>query len=158
MWAPRGSQVKIPISGSHDRCILTGVLNIRSGDYLDYISTAFTHVEFEIILRQIRRHWRGWHIILFLDRNKPHQAVASQRLAQELQIQLRWLPVACSELNALDQLWRRVKDEAAANEGLPKVEATTGRASQYIHALSPRERLQKAGVLSEDFWLADVVR
>ncbi len=158
MWAPRGAQVQMPITGSHDRRILSGVLNIKSGDYLDYISKQFTHVEFESVLRQVRRHWRGWRIVLFLDRNKPHKAVSSRQLARKLKIQLRWLPKACSELNALDQLWRRVKDEAAANEGMPNVDATVRRASRHIHALSPRERLRKAGVLSEDFWLADVVR
>jgi hypothetical protein len=50
------------------------------------------------------------------------------------------------------------KDDVAANEPTPNVEATARRAQDYVHSLSPKERLEKAGVLSQDFWLADVLR
>ncbi len=96
--------------------------------------------------------------MLFLERNKPHRAAASQRLAQGLQIQLRWLPKACSELNVMDHLWRHAKDDGAANEPMPDGEGTVGRASRSVHALTPKQRLQKAGALAQDFWLADAIR
>ena len=157
MWAPIGQQARVPILGSHGRRFLTGVMNIKTGDYLDLVSTIFHHEQFQEMLRQMRRHWRGWHIVLFLDRNSPHTAETSRQLARELGIQLRWLPKACSELNVMDQLWRHVKDDVAANEPTPKVDETVRRAHDYVHALTPKERLQKAGVLSADFWLADVI-
>lgn len=158
MWAPIGQQARVPITGSHGRRFLTGVINIQTGDYLDYVSTQFHQEQFQQVLRQIRSHWRGWRIVLFLDRNKPHRAEASQRLARGLQIQLRWLPKASSELNVVDHLWRHVKDDVAANEPMPDVDGTVRRASCHVHALTRRERLQKAGVLSKDFWLADIIR
>ncbi len=158
MWAPIGQQARVPIMGSHNRRFLTGVINIQTGDYVDYVSTQFHQEQFQEVLRQIRSHWRGWRIVLFLDRNKPHRAAASQRLAHDLNIQLRWLPKACSELNVMDHLWRHTKDEVAANEPMPDVDGTVHRASGYVHALTPKQRLQKAGVLSEDFWLADLIR
>ncbi len=157
MWAPIGQQARVPITGSHGRRFLTGVINIQTGDYLDYISTQFHQEEFQAVLRQIRSHWRGWRIVLFLDRNKPHRAEASLQLARDLNIQLRWLPKACSELNVMDHLWRHVKADVAANEPMPDVDGTVCRASGYAHALTGRERLQKAGVRSKDFWLADVI-
>lgn len=106
MWAPIGQQARVPITGSHDRRFLTGVINIQTGDYIDYVSTQFHQEQFQEVLRQIRAHWRGWRIVLFLDRNKPHRADASRKLARDLHIQLRWLPKACSELNVMDHLWR----------------------------------------------------
>ena len=157
MWAPIGQQACVPITGDHDRRILTGVMNIRTGDYLDFASAEFHQEHFQHILREIRRHWRGWQIVLFVDRNTPHKAGASRRLARELNIQLRWLPQACSELNVMDQLWRHVKDLIAANEPTPNVFATVQRARHEIRRMTPKERLRKAGILSEDFWLADVL-
>lgn len=158
MWAPIGQQAQVPILGSHDRRFLTGVLNLKTGEYIDYISTKFHQEQFQAVLRQIRSHWRGWRIVLFLDRNTAHKAHRSRRLARDLAIQLRWLPTACSELNVLDQLWGHVKDEVAANEPLPNVDATVRRARGYVHSLPRQERLRKAGVLSPDFWLTDVLK
>jgi len=158
MWAPIGQQAKVPIWGSHDRRFLTGALSIKTGDYVDYLSSEFHQEQFQAFLHQIRSHWRGWRIVLFLDRNTPHKAHRSQRLARELAIQLRWLPKACSELNVLDQLWHHVKEDVAANEPTPNLDATVRRASAYVHCMSPKERLRKAGVLSADFWLGDILK
>ena len=157
MWMPIGQQARVPITGKHERRILTGVMNIRTGDYLDFASAEFHQRHFQNILRAIRRHWRGWHIVLFVDRNTPHKAGASRRLARELNIQLRWLPKACSELNVMDHLWRHVKNLIAANEPTPNVIATVNRARRAIRRMTSKERLRKAGVLSKDFWLADVL-
>ncbi len=157
MWAPIGQQASVPITGSHARRFLTGVLNIQTGTYVDAASAEFHQEHFQVFLQQIRRRWRGWRIVLFLDRNTPHKAAASRRLAHRLGIQLRWLPKACPELNVMDTLWRHAKDDIAANEPTPDVEATVDRAQCYVHALSPAERLEKAGVRAEDFWLADLL-
>lgn len=157
MWAPLGQQACVPIRGKHARRFLTGVMNIRTGAYLDFASAEFKQHHFQKILRAIRRHWRGWRIVLFLDRNTPHHATASRRLARELNIQLRWLPKACPELNVMDHLWRHVKDLMVANAPTPNVVATVQGARHVIQRMTPKERLQKAGVLSKDFWLADVL-
>ena len=158
MWAPIGEQARVPMIGSHAKRFLTGVLNIRTGDYLDYASTEFRQANFQAVLRLIRAHWRGWYIVLFLDRNKPHATPASRRLARQLGIQLRWLPVACPELNVLDCLWRHLKDDLLANQPTPDVDAMINCARSYMAQLPPRERLQKAGVLAPDFWLADLLK
>jgi len=157
MWAPIGQQACVPIIGTHDRRFLTGALNIKTGDYLDTVSSEFHQGQFQDLLHQLRRHWRGWRIILFVDRNTAHKARASRQLACTLKIQLRWLPKACSELNVMDQLWRHVKDDVTANEPTPNVDATVRRAQRYVRSLTPHERLQKAGVRSAEFWLADVL-
>jgi transposase len=157
MWAPVGTQAQVPIIGSHAKQFLTGVLNIRTGDYVDYASTQFRQTHFQDVLRLIRTHWRGWQIVLFLDRNSAHRTLASQRVAQELGIQLRWLPTACPELNVLDCLWRHLKDDVLANRPLPDLEAVTHCARTEVATLSRRQRLEKAGVYAKDFWLADLL-
>jgi transposase len=156
-WAPIGQQAVVPILGEHrDKRILTGVLNIQSGTYLQYFSQSYNQDTFHRALHHIRRHWRGWQIVLFLDRISAQRARSSRGMAHQLGIELRWLPKACPELNPVDHLWRHLKKDILANEPLPDLEATLKRAWSYLAELSPSERLRKAGVLSGCFWLRDV--
>lgn len=157
MWSPVGDQVRVPILGRHSaKRILTGVLNIQTGTYVQYFSETYTQGIFQFILRHVRRQWHGWHIVLFLDRLSAQWARSSRQLAGQLDLELRWLPKACPELNPVDHLWRQLKKDILANEPLPDLEATLKRAWAYLRDLSPHERLQKAGVLSGRFWLQDV--
>jgi transposase len=157
MWAPIGQQAQVPILGQHrDKRILTGVLNIQTGSYFQYSSEAYNQDTFQLILQLIRRRWRGWHIVLFLDKISAQRADRSRRLANDLGIQLRWLPTACPELNPVDHLWRHLKKDILANEPLPDLKTTLKHACAYLDDLSPRERLRKAGILSGHFWLQDV--
>ena len=157
MWAPIGEQARVPILGHHhDRRILTGVLNIQTGSYFQYCSPTYTQATFQTILPLIRRQWRGWKIVLFLDRISAQWASSSRRLAKHLAIELRWLPKACPELNPLEHLWRHLKRDVLANEPLPNLDETLKRAWTYLSDLSPRQRLKRAGVLSQRFWLQDL--
>ena len=157
MWAPIGQQAEVPILGQHrDKRILTGVLNIQTGSYFQYSSEAYNQDTFQLILQLIRRRWRGWHIVLFLDKISAQRAERSRRLANHLGIQLRYLPTACPELNPVDHLWRHLKKDILANEPLPDLKTTLKHACSYLDDLSPRERLRKAGILSGHFWLQDV--
>lgn len=156
-WAPMGEQAEVPITGSREKRVLYGVLSPKRGTVLLHGAEDWNQDQFQAVLRQIRSRWRGWHIVLFIDRGSPHKAKRSRRLARELGIQLRWLPVACPELNPVDHLWRHVKQDVLANEAMPDVEASMARACAYIMSLTPKERLCKAGVLSGNFWLGDVL-
>lgn len=157
MWAPIGEQARVPITGTHARRVLAGVLNIKTGDYVQYAAPEFKQANFQEVLRLIRAHWRGWHIVLFLDKLPAQWAKGSRRLAQALGMQLRWLPPACPELNVVDHLWRHLKQDVLPNEATPNLDATLRVAWDYLASLSPQKRLRKAGVLSENFWLADVL-
>lgn len=48
-------------------------------------------------------------IVLFEDRGTPHTAEESREVAAALGIEVRLLPRATPELNAMDHLWRQVK-------------------------------------------------
>lgn len=149
-----GGQRRIPITGSHAKRILHGVLNIGSGDALLSVSEKWTQATHQMFLRRIRSHWRGWQIVLFEDRASQHTAEASRALAEELGIQIRFLPRATPELNAMDHLWRHTKRYGLANRETVAITQSAETACRYILDLSPQERLRKAGVLSGHFWLA----
>jgi hypothetical protein len=155
-WAPVGEQAHVPIIGSHAKRVLSGVLNILTGHYVPYVSASFSQTHFQDLLRLIRAQWRGWNLVLFLDRASVHTAESSQCVAAQLAIELRWLPTACPELNVMDCLWRHSKDEIVANEPTPNLDSTVNMVISYLDSLSRTERLRKAGVFADAFWLTDV--
>jgi transposase len=148
-----GEQVCIPITGTRARRILHGVLNVWSGEILLMISEEWVQETHQAFLTMSRSHWRGWHIVLFEDRGSPHLAAESLRVARELDIELRLLPKATPELNAMDHLWRHVKGRGLADRPTQSIDASADSACRYLLAMSRQERLRKAGVLSGNFWL-----
>lgn len=148
-----GQQVCVPITGGHARRILHGAINVYTGDVLLWASKAWTQVEHQHFLCLVRRHWRGWHIVLFEDRASQHTTPRSRRIARYGAIEIRLLPRATPELNAMDHLWRHTKREALSNRPTETIDRSAQQACDYILQMSPRERLRQAGVLSGNFWL-----
>lgn len=148
-----GEQACVPITGSHNRRVLHGAMNIQTGAVVLLVTDTFNQSTHQTFLRLIRSHWRGWQIVLFEDRAKQHTAYASRELATNLNIPIRLLPKATPELNAMDHLWRHTTREGLANRQTISIDQSAEAACQYIRHLSPRERLRKAGVLSGNFWL-----
>jgi transposase len=148
-----GRQISVPITGNRSKRILHGVINIRSGDLDLLISWEWNGQSHMHFLEQIRAKWRGWHIILFEDRGSPHTAEESVELAKSLNIELRFLPRATPELNAMDHLWKFVKKETLASRSTLSINQSALCACSYLIDMSPEERLQKAGVYSGHFWL-----
>jgi transposase len=152
-YCRKGAQAAVPITGNRQKRILHGVLNVTSGDALLLITREWVAETHQAFLRMIRAHWRGWRIVLFEDRGTPHTAEESREAAAGLGIEVRWLPRATPELNAMDHLWRQVKGRALANRPTRSIDGSADAACRYIIEMSRRERLKAAGVLSGGFWL-----
>src|SRR3954468_5129609 len=86
----------------------------------------------------------------------PYQFLPSVRPMPwfDLGMEVRWLPRATPELNAMDHLWKHVKANVLANQPTRSMDQSAEAACQYILGLSRPERLRKAGILSGRFWLA----
>jgi hypothetical protein len=148
-----GEQVCVPITGNRAKRIIHGALNVRTGAIELLITDRWNQETHQCFLSMIRRYWKGWRIILFEDRGSPHTAHDSLKLADKLNIQVRLLPVATPELNAMDHLWRHMKSQGLSNRATVSIDISANAACTYILHLTPRERLKKAGVLSGTFWL-----
>lgn len=152
-WAFRGEQALVPITGRNAKRVLLGALNPRTGHRLVWRRPRMRQEDFQAFLRYLRQHYPGRPLWLLLDKAPCHDAVRSQELAARLGIVLVWLPKQCSELNAVDHLWKELKRLIAANRQFRTIDAGADYAEQWFLGLTPREALRKAGVLSEDFWL-----
>lgn len=148
-----GEQVEVPITGNRSKRILHGAINVKSGDVALLITEEWVKETSQTFLTMIRNRWRGWNIVLFEDRASQHTAPDSRARADELGIEIRLLPKATPELNAMDHLWRHTKRETVGSRATRTIERSALDACQYILDLSSRERLRKAGVLSGNFWL-----
>ena len=156
-WAPRGQPAQVPISGQNAQRTLFGALNVRNGRRLLLRRAHARAADFQSFLRHLRHHYRRHQPLwLLLDKAPCHVAAASVALAAELNITLLWLPRQCSELNAMDHLWRHLKTDLAANRQRPNVDALAEQAETWTRALSAQQTLRKAGLLSKKCWLKNV--
>jgi hypothetical protein len=154
-WAFRGEQAEVKISGRNAKRVLFGAINPRTGHRLVLRRPRMRQEDFQAFLRYLRQRYPGRPLWLLLDRAPCHEALKSQALAARLGIVLLWLPKQCSELNAVDHLWRELKRLIAANRQFRTIDKEAGYAEHWILGLSPHQALRKAGILSEDFWLKD---
>jgi transposase len=152
-YGRRGEQVTVPIIGKRSKRVVHGAINVSSGDLQLLITRDWKQDEHQDFLSMIRAHWRGWRIVLFEDRASQHTAPASLEWAKQLNIEVRLLPRATPELNAMDHLWKHAKREALGSRPTETIDQSAMAACEYLIDLTPRERLRKAGVLSGQFWL-----
>ena len=152
-WSLVGQQAEVAITGNRDKRVVFGALNPRTGAVWFDESARWNQDAFQDHLRSIRSRWRGWELVLFLDRGSPHTAKRSRQLAAELGIEVRFLPTACPELNPVEGLWRHVKGRVMANEPTPDLSDALGRVYDELFQMESTERLRLAGVLSGNFWL-----
>jgi hypothetical protein len=152
-WSKVGQQAKVPITGNRDKRVVFGALAPKTGAVWFDESAKWNQDAFQEHLRSIRARWRGWKVVLFVDRGSPHTAKRSRALAAELGIEMRFLPTACPELNPVEGLWRHVKGRVMANEPTPDLSESLGRVYDELFQMTNTQRLQLAGVRSGNFWL-----
>jgi hypothetical protein len=148
-----GEQAEVPITGNRDRRVVYGALNVGTGTVCFDRAAGWNQHTFQEHLRHLRSVWRGWNLVLFLDRGSPHTARASRALARRLGIEVRLLPTACPELNPVEGLWRLLKGRVLCNEPTPDLDMSLKRALDHLEVMTPRQRLRAAGVMSDSFWL-----
>jgi hypothetical protein len=153
-WATVGVPAAGPITGNQARRVIHGALSLTTGPVEFLITEHWTAAPHQAFLRHVRQAWRGWHMVLFADRGSPHTATASRALATALGLEVRGLPTATPELNACEGLWRGAKGSGLANRAGQSIDDAADLACRYILDLTPRKRLQLAGVLSGHFWLS----
>ncbi len=157
-WSRRGHQAPVPITGRNAKRVLFGAINLRTGHRIVLTRPNMRHANFHAYLRLLRRCYPGRPIWLLLDEAPCHTAPTSRGLAQTLSIEMIWLPKQCSELNAMDQLWRELKADISANYQFKDIEEHAAFAEHWVMSLSKTEALRKASILSKSFWLKSFVQ
>ena len=157
-WALCGEQSQVAITGRNAKRVLFGVLNPRTGHRIVMRAPNMRQAPFQAFLHLLRRAYPGRQLWLLLDEAPCHIAPRSQALAAQLDIKLCWLPKQCSELNAMDQLWRGLRANISANYQYADIDEHADFAEQWIMSLTHTEALRKASVLSKNFWLKSLLK
>jgi len=152
-WAPRGRPAPVPISGGNAQRVLFGAINILTGRRLFLVRRRGRAADCQAFLEEVHDRYRGWHVSLVLDEDSSHTAAESQEVADDLDIELLWLPKRSPHLNPMDHLWRHGKQVMSANHQYDSIETQAEEFIAYLTGLSAHEALRKAGVLSPNFWL-----
>lgn len=92
--------------------------------------------------------------LLIWDNAPSHQPKAVRVAAEAAGIELAFLPFRAPELMPLEDLWRGLKGEVAANRADATMEELAERALAALDAPSRDERRRRAGLTSSKFhWL-----
>ena len=154
MWAAIGTQAKISITGQNARRVLFGTINARTARRTIYIGRSAGAHEVRAFLLALRKAYqRAGTSWLLADQASGHTAQATLALAEELRIEFVWLPRQYPELNAMDQLWKELKRDVAANRQAASIDDLADRASQWLLNLTPAQARRKSGMASCRFWL-----
>jgi hypothetical protein len=153
LWSQRGQPARVMLSGRNARRAVFRCMNLVTGHRLFLVRERQRAEDFQAFLREVHRHYRGWHVTLLLDGDRSHTADASQVLAHRLQIRLLWLPKRAPELNPMDTLWGQGKDAVCANTQYADIDEQVDAFIAHLTGLSNKEALRTSGVLSEQFWL-----
>jgi hypothetical protein len=90
---------------------------------------------------------------MLLDGDSSHTADSSRNAADDLGIELIWLPVRSPKLNPMEALWGMVKDDRCANHQYENIDDEMYQVIEYLETMPNRTVLKAAGILSQDFWL-----
>jgi hypothetical protein len=156
-WSPVGQAKEVALSGRNARRVVFGAISLRTGSRFFMARERQRAVEFQEFLVALRDRWRGWYVALLLDEDPSHTAKGSVRLAGRLGVELLWLPKRAPQLNPMDTLWGQAKDVVSADHQYPSLDEQAEHFIRHLQSLSPLDALHTAGVLSDDFWLRDVL-
>ena len=152
-WSLRGEQSQVPVTGRNAKRVLLATINLRTGHRFCLRAANMRQENFQALLREVRRRYKRRRVWMLLDKAPCHVSAKSRALAALLDIYLVWLPKQCSELNAMDQLWKELKNKVSANHQFASIEEHVECAEGWLLDLTDREALCQAGVLSKNFWL-----
>jgi transposase len=154
MWAAIGTQAKVAITGQNARRVLFGTINGRTARRTITIGRNAGAHEVRAFLLALRKAYRrAGTIWLLADRASGPTAQATLALAEALRIEFVWLPRQWPELNAMDQLWKELKRDVAANRQVASIDNLAERACQWVLNLTPSQARRKSGMASSKFWL-----
>lgn len=152
-WSLRGEQAPVPITGRNAKRVLFATINLRTGHRFCLRAANMRQANFHRLLHEVRRRYAKRAVDMLLDEAPCHIVGKSAALAAQLDIHFVWLPKQCSELNAMDQLWKELKSNLSADYQYASIDEHAETAQAWVLDLTDKEALRKASVLSKNFWL-----
>lgn len=147
MWHWIGEQVRIPTPGTNDSRAVFGALDIRSGRWVHLIREHMAKDDFIAFLEHLLTVYIDVPIVLVVDNYSSHHArVVKDWLDTHDRLRLFYLPIYCSHLNPVEQIWLRLKDKVAANRLYGSMSMLLETVDSFFTVMSPARALAWAGL------------
>lgn len=153
-WARRGEQAVVVISGRNARRTVFGALQAGSGELVRLVRERARTADAVALVERLGALRPAVPKLLIWDNAPPHHPTAVKLAAQEAGGDLVFLPFRSPELMPLEELWRGLKAEIAANRAYPTMEELAERALAWLDGMPNDDRLRRCGLRSSKFdWL-----
>jgi len=144
-WMPVGEQRVVSDPDQNGKFFLHGALDVESGQVITEAypkgKTCYTKAFLETVLMEI-----PGPILLIWDRASWHVSGAIQDLIEAHdRLDVMLLPKRSPEANPVEDLWRLLKNQVAANLE-QSLDALKMACEQFFEELTPKEALRKAGL------------
>lgn len=148
MWMRLGEQIDVPTPAQNEDMCLYGALNLHSGDCFHACYDQGNSDATVAYLEQLLEYYAQQPILLIWDQARYHTATrVKEWLAEHPQVTVKLLPKYAAELNPIEAIWRRLKDQVAANltRSLSAIEQAC---DQFFEQYTPTDLLTMAGLLA----------
>jgi transposase len=144
-WMPVGEQRPAFVPDQNGKFFLYGALDVESGEVITEAypkgKTCYMEAFLETVLAEI-----SGPILMVWDRASWHVSNAMQdRIEAESRLEVLLLPSRTPEANPVEDLWRLLKNQIAANLE-QSLDALKAACERFFDRLSPEEALRKAGL------------
>lgn len=117
VWCYKNEQPTILITGGHQKRIISGVINIRTGNSIfvsDQKQSQYTFIEF---LKNFKSMQNGRFTHLFIDNHRSHLTgnVKNFYIAEGSWLKVHYLPKYSPKLNPIERIWKFVKKTCCYN-------------------------------------------
>jgi transposase len=153
-WSKRGAQGVVLISGRNARRVVHGALHARTGELVRVVRERHRAADALALVAALGAVRPEIPKLLLWDNAPPHHPHRVREAAQAAGITVAFLPFRSPELMPLEDLWRGLKTDIAANRAYPTVEELAERAVTWLDAMAEEERHRRCGLSSSKFdWL-----
>lgn len=114
VWAPEGKRPVCRVTGSHDRTVVFGAMDIQ-GRQIFRQYDAFNGATFLNFLKKVHKKYGG--LYLFLDKAKQHyktKIVRTYMSRNRATLRIRWIPVGSPAFNVMEECWRQMDNDLLA--------------------------------------------
>lgn len=142
------------ISGRNARRTVFGALRPATGELVRLVRERGRTDDAVALVEALGAVRPGVPKLLAWDNAPPHHPRPVKAAAAEAGVELVFLPFRSPELMPLEELWRQLKAEVAANRCYPTMQELTERAVAWLDGMDGEERRRRCGLESSKFdWL-----
>jgi transposase len=121
-WILKGKRQPFPMTGCQLRVNIMGAINLADHHVETNTADTINAESIELFLEQIRKYYGNQKVHLILDNAGYHKSKRVKAAAEKLNIKLHYLPPYSPNLNAIERLWKIMKEKVTYNTYYAKFE------------------------------------